>query len=122
MENDHGIKFTVHYTEETEAEDQAISGFLFHAAKELIVNVVKHSKAENVIVKLDKFKDRFNFEIADDGIGFRLPEGHWITEKTGGFGLFSIRERIEGIGGSMTVKSSAGAGTVIKLVVPPEFK
>jgi signal transduction histidine kinase len=56
--------------------------------------------------------------VADAGIGFEPQLSATPSPETGGFGLFSIRERLHLLGGEMTIASSPGRGTRVTLVAP----
>jgi PAS domain S-box-containing protein len=89
---------------------------LFDAVKELLANVVKHAGARNVRVTVSAADARLHFEVEDDGVGFdpkapRRPDA-------GGYGLFSVRERIQYMRGQMEVDTCIGRGTHVTLDVP----
>jgi PAS domain S-box-containing protein len=90
---------------------------LFQAVRELLSNVVRHAKAQRTKVSITKNHDRIQIDVEDDGVGF--TPGETIT---GGdeniFGLFSIRERLEPLGGYMKVSSEPGHGTHVTIMGP----
>ena len=57
-------------------------------------------------------------EIIDDGIGFDVSKIKHHVDKTGGFGLFRIRERLNYLGGQLKIESEPKHGTRVSLVVP----
>lgn len=87
-------------------------GFLFRSVQELVVNAVKHARATKVDVRLRRESDRLYIDVADDGIGFEPAE-----RKGGGFGLFSIRERLQHLGGGLGIESRPGQGTRCRIWV-----
>ncbi len=91
---------------------------LFQAVRELLVNVAKHAHAQNVTVSSRRVHDEIQISVEDDGAGFDTSQISSHDYKTGGFGLFSIRERLSHIGGHLDVKSRPGHGTCVTLVVP----
>jgi signal transduction histidine kinase/CheY-like chemotaxis protein len=92
--------------------------FVFQVARELILNVVKHARASSLRICLSKLSDeRLQLMVEDDGVGFD-PEVINQRKGDGGFGLFSIRERLEVIGGQLTIASTAVEGTKAMIVVP----
>ncbi len=104
--------------------DNEISTILFQAVRELLVNVVKHAKANTVGVSIQEAGGRIRVIVEDDGVGFlssklQLPSSQ---NKTGGFGLFNIRERLEYLGGQLKIKSAPGQGTRIILTAPPKLE
>jgi signal transduction histidine kinase len=83
----------------------------------LLVNVVKHAQAQNVEVSVRREGGNLKVEVGDDGVGFQMPQIYTRREH-GGFGLFSIRERLRPWGGLLEVQSEPGSGTHVILTVP----
>ncbi len=92
------------------------SAFLFRAASELLLNVVKHAGARRARVSLKKEEKALRLTVADDGRGLegQPDEG----TRSPGFGLFSIRERLESLGGSMEIEGGPGLGLSVSLNLP----
>lgn len=95
--------------------------FLFQAVRELLVNVAKHAQAQNVKVSTRRIGDEIRVSVEDDGVGFEVSQVHSYDYKTGGFGLFSIRERLGYINGAIDINSKPGR-TRITLVAPINHK
>jgi PAS domain S-box-containing protein len=91
---------------------------LFKAVRELFDNVIRHSQAQKAKVTIAKKEDQIQINMRDDGIGFDLTAVGRGMSKRGAFGLFSIRERLEPLGGQMKVASKLGQGTQVTLVGP----
>jgi signal transduction histidine kinase len=90
----------------------ATEAALFRVAQEALANVAKHAQASTVQLTLTYLDDTLLLDVADDGIGFD-PGG-----RTDGYGLTGMRHRLDGVGGTLTVESSAGYGTTVNAVVP----
>ena len=90
---------------------------LYRSVRELLMNIAKHAAAENVRISLIKVDGNIQVTVEDDGKGFDVNEIE-TSEKTKGFGLFNIRERIEHLGGSCKIESAKGKGTKTVLTVP----
>jgi len=89
---------------------------LYRVIQELLNNVVKHAEAVNVRVAMDYNPDCLNVTVSDDGKGFEPEE---MTQgEQGGIGLRNIVNRIAMMEGSVTLKSSPGAGTVVVIYLP----
>jgi PAS domain S-box-containing protein len=86
---------------------------LYRIALEALNNSLKHAGAEQVIVRLWQVGDAIALEVADDGQGFDPTD---ISDK-GGFGLVSVRERVDRLGGELTITSAPGEGTTIRVVL-----
>jgi signal transduction histidine kinase len=91
---------------------------LYKSVRELLINVVKHAKAKRVRIQVKSAERFMTVAVQDDGVGFELDEVRRRSEATSGFGLFSIRERIQSIGGRLSVISSIGRGARVELRVP----
>jgi len=91
---------------------------LFQAVRELLVNVAKHAQAHNATVSSRRVDDQIQVSVEDDGVGFDTSQISSRDYKTGGFGLFSIRERLSHIGDHLNVVSKPGQGTRVTLVAP----
>lgn len=94
-----------------------VSVALYQGVREALTNVVKHARAKNVEVKIQNESDIIRITIVDDGIGFD-PLRTKAPGRKGGFGLFSIRESLEGLGGELTVKPKSTNGTSVILTMP----
>lgn len=97
--------------------DETIQAFVFRSVKELLFNIVKHAGVLEATIRLRQCDDQFvTVTVEDEGCGFD-PEVMNKEEK-GGFGLFSIRERLEFFGGRFEVQSSPQGKTAITLHAP----
>jgi signal transduction histidine kinase len=91
---------------------------LFQVVRELLVNVGKHSRASRAKVILSLEKRSLKVQVNDDGVGFDATRIYDPKGKDGGFGFFSMRERLNYLGGGLEVYSKPGQGTQIILLVP----
>ena len=94
-----------------------VKTILYQVFRELLNNVVKHSKAKNAHVMIDMENGHFRVKVTDDGLGF---DTQMLGAPTvdGGFGLYSIRERLIAIGGSLMIESAPGTGTIVTAIMP----
>jgi PAS domain S-box-containing protein len=90
---------------------------LFRLIRELLTNVVKHARAQQALIALRRQDDHLQIRLTDNGIGFH-PDQKTLTGGITGFGLFSVRERLSHLGGSLEVRSAPGQGTRITITVP----
>ena len=97
--------------------DKDLEILLFQAVNELLFNTLKHSQAQQVNVSLWSENGFIKVGVDDDGRGFATGTGSDRPE-TGGFGLFSIRERLQPYNGRLEIKSRPGEGTLITMAVP----
>ena len=89
---------------------------LFQSVRELLTNVVKHSQARAVSVNIGRSGGNIQIIVQDDGIGFDASVINGGM-KGGGFGLFSIRERMHYVDGQLRIESD-NQGTRVTLIVP----
>ncbi len=98
--------------------DQPTCDSLIHVAREAVTNATKHSRADAVEVVLEH-EDEWRLTIRDEGRGFDpLHNGDPAHGGGMGFGLQSMRERSEALGGSLRVTSTPGGGTTVEAVLP----
>ncbi|MCB9087063.1 MAG: PAS domain S-box protein [Calditrichae bacterium] len=97
------------------SENMAI--FLFKAVRELLINVGKHAGAGRAEVDLRRVGDEIVITVSDDGCGFDPGKPLDPDNLEGGFGLYSIRERLDYHGANMTVDSAPGHGA--RIASPP---
>jgi PAS domain S-box-containing protein len=90
---------------------------LYQATRELLTNVVKHAKANKATVTLWGGDGKVRIEVGDDGVGLNKFNMGYHGDLSGGFGLFSIRERLRHFGGDLNIKSQAGKGTQVVMTV-----
>jgi len=91
---------------------------LFRSVRELLMNVVKHARARNVKICIRREDSEVHVSVEDDGVGFRHAQSGLQLQRNGGFGLFSIRERLHHLGGRVELRSQPGQGTAVTLVAP----
>lgn len=90
---------------------------LLQCMRELLVNVAKHAGTKAATVQVARIGESVRVMVEDCGVGFDSQNLRGVTEM-GGFGLFSIRERLRGLGGTIEIESASGLGTCVTLVVP----
>jgi PAS domain S-box-containing protein len=110
-----GTQIKCHYTiEETGYPlPSDVETSLLRIAQEALVNALKHAHANAVQVELTFASQAINLRVRDDGRGFN-PE----LQRRKGFGLVGMRERIQSLGGQLTIDSQPGQGTEVIAVVP----
>jgi len=98
--------------------EESARAILFRNVRELLINVVKHAQSNKVSVHLKNSNDRMKIIVEDDGIGFDPEAAIQSGPLNGGFGLFSIQERMADLGGSFEIASEPGKGCKATLTVP----
>jgi PAS domain S-box-containing protein len=122
MHEQYGIMVTLKNDRQEKLLDDDIKVFLFQAVRELLINVVKHAQAKSVSISIQKENTRIRIHVEDDGVGFIPPSNYFSQDKSKGFGLFSIRERLSYVGGSLEIKSQPGHVTKITILSPLRAK
>ena len=116
MANRHGLDVNIASETGSPRLEEDVKMFLFESVRELLLNTVKHAKTRSAKVGLSELDGKFlRITVDDQGAGFD-PKS--ISDGDGGFGLFSIRERIALLQGRMEVESSPGNGARFSLTVP----
>ncbi|MFK0222877.1 sensor histidine kinase [Streptomyces vinaceus] len=109
---------TLHFRADAPTAGRVLDRLLFSCGRELVVNAVKHARAEHLTVRLDlQGSGDALLVVADDGVGLpaqglerRLAEGH--------IGLASLRVRVEDFGGTLEFSPNDPAGTVAVVRIP----
>ncbi|MBN3513061.1 MULTISPECIES: GAF domain-containing sensor histidine kinase [Mycobacteriaceae] len=91
---------------------------LYRIAQECLQNVVKHAEADRARLTFAVDDGVARLEIVDDGKGFDTFEHPLGSDEMGGYGLLSMAERAEIVGGRLHIRSRPGAGTTVTAVIP----
>ncbi len=102
---------------------EEVKALLFESVRELLFNVAKHAQVKTAALSLRMVEgDQAQIVVADSGIGFD-PKLVMTAQAPGiGFGLFSLRQRIDLIGGKVSVTSRPGKGSRFTLMIPVKTK
>jgi len=109
----------VHFTtfaavEQLESDKRTV---LYRVAQEAFTNVAKHAHASLVEVRIRRLRGVVLLEIHDNGKSFQV-ERVMNAKRIKRLGLLGMRERVEMVGGSLTIESAPGAGTTIRAQIP----
>ena len=116
-----GLQVDVRADDEVDPKDPQIRELLFQGVRELLFNVASHAGVNQAVVEMVRADDgRVLIAISDQGVGFDVQK--YRSEMLAGkaFGLFSIQERLELIGGHVTIDSAPGRGTRVTLLGPAQ--
>jgi len=92
---------------------------LYRIVQEALTNAAKHSKAAGVWIRISRKNRIFLCSIEDDGVGFDVAEIK-SDRKRGGLGLVGMQERLNAIGGTLSIDSAPGRGTRLLIHLPME--
>ena len=98
--------------------EEHIEVTIFRGVQELLTNSRIHGQASSVEILLDMDTDRVLVVVEDDGTGFNVDETTDGATSRSTIGLPTLRERIEMLGGTLTLQSSLGQGTRAEFTVP----
>lgn len=99
--------------EEITGLSKGVEDHLFRIIQEAISNTLRHAKASAIDLLLYKVNEQVRLKIRDNGIGFLVDE-----KKTSSYGLQTMAERVNEIGGLLDIFSRPGKGTEIEVKVP----
>lgn len=95
---------------------EATRTLVYQMGREAIANVRKHANASRVDVALEDYDIGLLVRVHDDGCGFDVKDS--MRVRPGHVGLPAMRERVESVGGSLTVQSRPGGGSVVEVRIP----
>jgi signal transduction histidine kinase len=107
----HGLEAKVVTTGTTRPMPSEAEIALLRTAQEALANVARHAQATRVGVTLSYMEHEVALDVRDDGKGF-------AGGTAGGFGLIAMRQRIEGLAGTLHIESEPGLGTGISACIP----
>jgi PAS domain S-box-containing protein len=119
MADRYGLKVDLAIEERLPPLAQDVKVLLFESVRELLFNTVKHAHVIAARISVDRVDNEgMRITVSDNGTGFDPGELKRAGEIGGGFGLFSIRERLDLLGGRMEIDSAPGCGSRFILTAP----
>lgn len=116
LQRDHGIRFEFEDDQQPKPLNNETRLVLFHAARELILNIVKHANASRCQISLRRVGCGLVLSVSDNGSGFIQQP---LTDYSrGGVGLFNIHQRLSHLHGRFEMNSQPGAGSRALLYAP----
>ncbi|WP_065257062.1 sensor histidine kinase [Pseudomonas bananamidigenes] len=94
-------------------EEMAVAAF--RITQEAVTNILRHAQAKNLLIRLQRLPQGLTLLISDDGLGF-APAAN--PGREGQRGMAGMAERIEQLGGTLSVRSEPGNGTQIEALFP----
>lgn len=93
-----------------------VKALLFECIRELLFNAAKHAGVEDIEVEINSEAEVLRILVQDSGLGFDPADTK--SSHNGGFGLFSVRERLTSLGGSLTMEPREEGGTRATILLP----
>lgn len=118
MQQNHGLTVEFQGDNHIVPESEEVKVLLFQSVRELLFNTVKHARVRTAQVQLRSINGHIEVTVADAGVGFDPETSVLQAGKIGGFGLFSIRERLDLLGGDLDIDSAPGRGSRFTMRVP----
>lgn len=108
----HGFKTSLNVGDHSLSPSHEIKILLYRVVSELLANVIKHSKADTLEMEYYVKNNKLTISLKDNGVGFERNTESFLANN-GGYGLFSIKERLDSIQGSLTISSELHIGTKV---------
>jgi GAF domain-containing protein len=118
MERETGIEGRLEVAGFEERIDQTLETLIFRSITEILGNVRAHSGAGLVVVRLERGDQAVHVRVADDGSGFDLEAALARARRTHHLGLESLMERVDAAGGTVSITTAPGQGTVVEISQP----
>lgn len=116
MEQHGGIQGTCTVDSKAAGLDRAVQEALYRVGQEALTNVAKHARATHVMLALTVEAGAATLEVADDGVGL----GTVSQRESGRYGVLGMRERLDALGGVLTLGPRPGGGAVVRATIPVE--
>jgi two-component system sensor histidine kinase UhpB len=113
-----GIQVELDFPDELPPLPQPLTTTLFRISQEGVNNIIRHSQAKNACISLGVQENKVYLQIKDDGHGFEPGKLSNETINMQHWGLIGIQERIELVGGKLSISSDPAHGTTLMVNVP----
>jgi signal transduction histidine kinase len=112
MDEEAGLTATTVVTGDPVGLHASVEAELLRVVQEALTNVRRHAAADQVSVTISYLDDVVVVDVQDDGSGFDTDN------PPAGFGLAAMRQRVDGLGGTLTIENAPGDGTTVAVTVP----
>jgi signal transduction histidine kinase len=110
------VKFTSMVTGSDPDRSPKIENQLLRIGQEAILNAIRHANAKRIHLEIAFSAKSVTLRVSDDGCGF--DDDRWMADTNSHYGLITMRERAEELGGTLTITTAAGRGTSVEAVIP----
>lgn len=108
-----GLQIVIH-ADDRERLPASHETAIYRTVYEALANVVRHANAQHVTIRTERRAGQFQYVVVDDGVGFDASPPSFEF----GLGLRAMRERLQALNGSLTVRSSPDRGTSVQMRLP----
>ena len=112
-----GFNVTTAISEELDSLPDEINHCIYRVVQEAVENIVRHSNAKNVSLKLFSKKNEIHLQIFDDGVGINKN----MINKKDNFGIRGMQERVEALGGTFSLSGNPKQGTLIDVTIERDY-
>ncbi|MCR4441592.1 MAG: histidine kinase [Peptococcaceae bacterium] len=113
----HQINIETKFSGQQKRLSSTIEVAVYRVVQEAVQNSIKHAHSSKIVVKLEMEPQSVIVSIKDDGIGFQA-EGYLESPRADSYGLLGMKERLDILGGQLSIKSIPGTGTEILAILP----
>jgi PAS domain S-box-containing protein len=114
----HGLRVELRSSHTLAVANDDVRVLVFQIVRELLFNVKKHARTTRASVDLRQDGDEYRITVSDEGVGFDPVSLDQNGKEAMGFGLFSARDRLHLLGGSMHIDATPGEGTRVSIHLP----
>lgn len=118
----HNLQVAIEMLAPVQIADASKRTLLFQIVRELLFNAAKHAGVNTARIVLNVDEESCILKVIDNGAGFDPETLHNMQRHRGGFGLHSVQERLEILGGSLEIESTPAHGTSVILHIPLKTK
>ena len=121
LERDYGLLGEIkleQYTTSVKHLRYEIRPILFYATRELLLNVIKHTGTNTALLVIKRTADLLEISVTDTGAGFSVGQTTETKSDKGGFGLYNLHQKLEYLGGKLSITSQLGKGTCATISLP----
>ncbi len=120
IEHQYKVKVNLNISNIAEPQEDSLKIIIYQCVQELLFNVIKYARVSSCSLTMKtSYNGNIEVIVKDQGVGFNTKD---MEKKTsGGYGLFSIRERIKSLGGEFRIASALGEGTESEIIIPQKL-
>ncbi len=118
LERTRGLTWSLRWRSPDGVLNDSAADEVFQVINEALANVYRHSSAKHVEISGRVRADAFEVTVRDDGVGFDVAQALRMDSGRLSFGLISMQERVNALGGTLTLRSQSGKGTRVLISLP----